>query len=85
MKKEKIDDICRQNERDVEELLTTLQSSWIEECESGKIPVDDWDDPKLDVSGNFFSAHQISYLRELGYQIIKNGDESFIVPVEEEG
>ena len=85
MKEKKIDDICRQSEEEIKGILSTLQSFWIEQCESGKIPVDDWDAPKLDVTGKFFSAHQIRYLRELGYLIITEGDESFIVPAEEEG
>ena len=85
MKTKKIDDICRQSEEEVRELLSTVQSFWIEQCESGKIPVDDWDAPRFDVTGKFFSAHQIRYLRELGYLIMTKDDESFIVPEEEEG
>ena len=86
MKEKKLADICRQEEEQIDVLLTSLQTKWFEDCENGVIPIDDWDDPKLDVSEINFSAHQIRYLRELGYRFMKWDSGSItIIPEEEEG
>ena len=86
IKNERIADICRQEEEKVDVLLSNLQAKWLEDCENGIIPIEDWDNPELDVSERDFSAHQIRYLRELGYRIMKwDGGRASIVPEEREG